>query len=60
MEVRLHPAVSIISLIVTPLTLAAETDAALVEWALKLSVSTPARDSIPFTHLAMVAEVTAL
>ena len=46
------------SVVVPPAFAAAEVDALLTEWALKISVFTPAFLSTDVNHLAMVAEVT--
>ena len=48
------------SLVVTPILEAAETEAPLTEWAPNIDVSTPAASSNAFSHLATVLEVTAL
>lgn len=46
------------SFVVTPASAAAETEALLTEWALKISVSMPDLVNVVFNHLAMVDEVT--
>ena len=59
----LQSAAFMISLVVMPAAAAADALALLIEWALNISVSTPAFPSSPFSpfsHLAMVDELTGL
>ena len=60
MDSRDQSAAFIISAVLTPRAFAAEVEADLVECALKMFVSTPALNRISFSHLEMVAAVTAL
>ena len=50
----------IMSAVLTPRAFSADVEAVLVECALKMFVSTPALQRISFSHLEMVAAVTAL
>ena len=59
-ELSVHPAVRLITLRSTPLANAADVAACLVEWALKIDISTPLFLNSVFIHLLTVCEPIAL